>query len=145
MVLSIISFIDDVTSLHVGFKQITTPLRVLCFTNILVFAFDSSISFHVLSFSYSYPFLGLLPSLHHHYTSHYQFVFLHCLVIVIIFTLGTCKSMAHEIYYSRCISYMRAWVSDHWVFEPSFPSFLSPHHLSLRYVPCLKTTLRPWN
>ncbi|KAL6311721.1 hypothetical protein AAG906_024610 [Vitis piasezkii] len=45
------------------------------------------------------------------------FVFLHCLVIVIIFTLGTY----------------------------SFPSFLSPHHLGLRYVPCLKTTLRPWN
>ncbi|RVW24843.1 hypothetical protein CK203_105098 [Vitis vinifera] len=34
---------------------------------------------------------------------------------------------------------------DHWVFEPSFPSFLSPYHPSLRYVPCLKTTLRPWD
>ncbi|RVX18418.1 Pol polyprotein [Vitis vinifera] len=33
---------------------------------------------------------------------------------------------------------------DHWVFEPSFLSFLSPYHLGLRYVPCLKTTLRPW-
>ncbi|RVW90946.1 hypothetical protein CK203_044209 [Vitis vinifera] len=34
---------------------------------------------------------------------------------------------------------------DHWVFEPSFLSFLSPYHLGLRYVPCLKTTLRPWD
>ena len=34
---------------------------------------------------------------------------------------------------------------DHWVFGPSFPSFLSPYHPSLRYVPCLKTTLRPWH
>ena len=34
---------------------------------------------------------------------------------------------------------------DHWVFEPSFLSFLSPYHLSLRYVPRLKTTLRPWD
>ena len=34
---------------------------------------------------------------------------------------------------------------DHWVFGPSFPSFLSPYYPSLRYVPCLKTTLRPWD
>ena len=34
---------------------------------------------------------------------------------------------------------------DHWVFGPSFPSFLSPYHLSLRYVLSLKTTLRPWH
>ena len=34
---------------------------------------------------------------------------------------------------------------DHWVFEPSFLLFLSPYHLGLRYVPCLKTTLRPWD
>ncbi|RVW62186.1 Gypsy retrotransposon integrase-like protein 1 [Vitis vinifera] len=27
----------------------------------------------------------------------------------------------------------------------SFPSFLSPYHPSLHYVPCLKTTLRPWD
>ena len=35
--------------------------------------------------------------------------------------------------------------SDHRVFGPSFLSFLLPYHLSLRYVPCLKTTLRPWD
>ena len=34
---------------------------------------------------------------------------------------------------------------DHWVFRPSFLSFLLPYHPSLRYVPCLKTTLRPWD
>ena len=33
---------------------------------------------------------------------------------------------------------------DHWVFEPSFPSFLSPYHPDLRYVLRLKTTLRQW-
>ncbi|KAL6323896.1 hypothetical protein AAG906_005893 [Vitis piasezkii] len=46
VVLSIITFIDDVTSLHVGFERIITPLCVLCFTIILIFAFDSSIAFH---------------------------------------------------------------------------------------------------
>ena len=34
---------------------------------------------------------------------------------------------------------------DHWVFEPNFPSFLSPYHPSIRYVLSLKTTLRPWH
>ena len=33
----------------------------------------------------------------------------------------------------------------HWVFESCFLSFLSPYYLSLRYVPSLKTTLRPWH
>ena len=33
----------------------------------------------------------------------------------------------------------------HWVFGPSFPSFLLPYHPSLRYVPCFKTTLRSWD
>ena len=45
-----------------------------------------------------------------------------------------------------CItSCTRGYGFDHWVFEPSFPSFLSPYHLGLRYVACLKTTLRPWD
>ena len=72
-------------------------------------------------------------------------IFFHCLVIDIIFTLGTLRSVTHEIFYTCGISYMRAWVSVHWVFWPSFPSFLSPYHPSLRYVPCLKTTRRPWD
>ena len=33
-----------------------------------------------------------------------------CLLIDIIFTLGTLRSMAHEIFYTCCISYMMAWV-----------------------------------
>ena len=34
------------------------------------------------------PIPGLILSLHHHYTSHYQFDFLHCLLIITIFTSG---------------------------------------------------------
>ena len=33
----------------------------------------------------------------------------------------------------------------HWVFGPSFLSFLLPYHPGLHYVLCLKTTLRPWD
>ena len=45
---------------------------------------------------------------------------------------------------THCISCMRGMgIIIIGIFEPSFPSFLSPYYLSLRYVPCLKTTLRP--
>ncbi|RVW81098.1 Transposon Ty3-I Gag-Pol polyprotein [Vitis vinifera] len=47
VVLSIITFIDDVTSLHVGFERIITPLRVLCFTIILVESYRSSWSYMI--------------------------------------------------------------------------------------------------
>ena len=45
---------------------------------------------------------------------------------------------------THCISCTRG-MGDYiiGIFEPSFLSFLSPYYLSLRYVPCLKTTLRP--
>ncbi|RVW75305.1 hypothetical protein CK203_055363 [Vitis vinifera] len=85
---SIITFIADVTSLHVGFERIIIALCVICLTIILVFAFDSSFLFHPLFMPYNDPFR---------------------------------------------------------VFEPSFPSFLLPYYPSLRYVSCLKTTLRPWD
>ena len=133
------------TSLHVWFELITTPFYVICFIIILIFASDSLFSLHVLFFSYSNP-SRVWYSLHiiitHVTISSFCFI---CLLINIIFTLGIIRSMAHGIHYTCCISYMRVWVFYHWVFEPSFPSFLSPYHLSLRYVPCLKTTLRPWD
>ena len=86
---------------------------------------------------------GLIFSLHHSCISHYQFDLLYHFIINTIFTLGSLRSMVHEIFYRCCILYMRAWVFHHRVFGPSFPSFLLPYHPSIRYVPCLKTTLRP--
>ena len=63
------------------------------------------------------PISGLIFSSRHHYTYHVLFFF----------------------------SYSNpSQVSDHWVFEPCFLSFLSPYYLSLCYVLGLKTTLRPW-
>ena len=49
------------------------------------------------------PILGLVLSLHHCYTSHYQFDIFYCFLIDIISALGTLKSMAHEIFYTCCI------------------------------------------
>ena len=131
------------TSLYVWFEFIITPLFVICFIIILTFASNSSFSFHILLFPYSDPFrvwYSLCIIITHLTISSFCFI---CLLIDIIFTLGILRSMAHRIHYTCYISYMRAWVSDHWVFKPNFPSFLSPYHHGLRYVPCLKTTLRP--
>ena len=55
-----------------------------------------------------------------------------------------------QVHGSRDFLYMLHFIHegmgfDHWVFEPSFPSFLSPYHPSLHYVLSLKTTLRPWH
>ncbi|RVW62082.1 Gag-Pol polyprotein [Vitis vinifera] len=63
------------------------------------------------------PISGSILTSHHHYTYHYQFILLH---------LSPYRYHIH-------------------VRHPQFLSFLSPYHLGLRYVPCLKTTLRPWD
>ncbi|RVW75495.1 Gypsy retrotransposon integrase-like protein 1, partial [Vitis vinifera] len=55
------------------------------------------------------------------------------------------RSMAHGVHYTCCISYMRAWFLIIGYLGLVFLSFLLPYHLGLRYVPCLKTTLRPWD
>ena len=106
----------------------------LCFfasPSLLFFSFDSSSSSHPLSFSYSNPFPGLTLSLHHHCTPHYQFDFLHCVVVVIIFTLGIFRSMAHDFLYM--LHFIHEGMGfDHWVFELSFSSFLLPYHPNLR-------------
>ena len=120
-------------------------LYVHCFTIVLVIACDSFYSLHPLVLFLYWPILDLIFPLHHSYASHYQFDLLHGLIIDIIFTLGTFRSMAHEFFYTCCILYTRAWVFYHWVFGSSFSSFLLPYHPSLRCVPCLKTTLRPWD
>ena len=54
------------------------------------------------------PYWGIFP-LHYSCIYRYQFELLHCLIIDIIFTLGTLRSMAHELFYPCCILYMRAW------------------------------------
>ena len=112
-----------------------------CFVFILVITCDSSHSLHPLVLFLHWPIPGLIFPLHHSYASHYQFDLLHHLIIDIIFIFSTFRSMVHELFYTCCILYIRAWVFYHWVFGPSFPSFLLTYHPSLRYVPCLKTTL----
>ena len=134
------------TSLHVWSELIITHLGVICFVIIiLVFASDSLFLLHLLFFSHSdlsRVWYSIRTIITHLIISSTYFI---CILIDIIFTLDTLGSMVHEILCTCCISHTTAWVSVHWVFEPSFPSFLSPYHPSLRYVPCLETTQRPWD
>ena len=53
---------------------------------------------------------NLTLHVHCSYTSRYHIIFLHHLVIDITFTLGIIMSMAHELFHTYCILYMRAWV-----------------------------------
>ena len=124
-------------------RLIITPLGVICsIIIILVFASNSSFSLHLLFFSYSDPsrvWYSLRIIITHLIISLISFT---CLIIDVIFTLNTLKSMAHGIFYTCCISYTRAWV-----LIIGYLSLVSFHfyHPSLRYVPCLETTLRPWD
>ena len=139
-------FVIDVTSLHVWSELIITPFDVIRLIIIaLVFASDSSFSLHLLFLFLPRPISGLIFSSHHHYTSHYQFDLFH---------LSPHRHHVHIRHHwvpgSWDLLYLLHFIHegmsfDHWVFEPSFLSFLSPYHLGLRYVPCLKTTLRPWD
>ena len=91
------------------------------------------------------PISGLIFPSYHHYISHYQFDLLH------LFPHWHHIHIRHpQVQGSQDFLYMLHFTHegmgfDHWVFELSFPSFLSPYHPSLHYVPCLKTTLRPWD
>ena len=85
--ISCLIWVDHYSSLRFSFHH---HLR-FCFWSILF------VSLLVLLLQRPIP--GLILSLHHPYTSHYQFNCLHCFVIVTIFTLSTLKYMAHEFLY----------------------------------------------
>ena len=99
--------------------------------------------FHFLSISYILIHIfDLINSSHHSHISLMVWPLILSLISPSTFPFVTFRSMAPKIF--LCItSCTRGYGFDHWVFEPSFLSFLSSYHLGLRYVPCLKTTLRP--
>ena len=79
------------------------------------------------------------------FSIHTLFLFIRCdHSFITIFRVGTPRSGTHDVVYA--LHFMHEGYGDYiiGIFEPSFLSFLSPYYLSLRYVPCLKTTLRLW-
>ena len=131
------------TSLHVWLELIITFLRIFIVSlSSLWFISFASPSCSFLTLTYSRFDISLASFL--------------CISLLVWFA-----SLSHYWYYihighpqvhgSRAFLYMLhfthggAWVFYHWVFGPRFPSFLLPYHPSLHYVPCLNTTLRPWD
>ena len=116
--------------------------------------------------SLAFPYLCLLLSLFYYSISLYFILFLPFLILLdvwlgfnfhtlflliqyvhsftITFREGILRSMIHDVFYT--LHLMHEGYGDYiiGIFEPSFPSFLSPYYLRLHYVPSLKTTLRPW-
>ena len=98
-------------------------------------------SFHLLSISCILIHISnLMPSSHHSHVSLIVWPLILLLVSISTFSLVTSKSITHEIF--LCItSGTQGYGFDHWVFESSFLSFLSPYHLGLRYARVLRP---PW-
>ena len=107
-------------------------------TSFQIFIALLSISYILIHISGSIPFAHLSR------VSLMVWLLILSLILPSTFPLVTFRSMDHEIF--LCItSCTRGYGFDHWVFEPSLLSFLLPYHHGLHYVPCLKTTLRPWD
>ena len=115
---------------------------------------------HSLFYLFAFFHLYFIPPFHS--TSSYFFLFSFCLMFdmgsastlyfllircdhsfIITFRVGTPRSGTHDIFCALHIMHEGYGDCIIGIFEPSFLSFLSPYYLSLRYVPCLKTTLRP--
>ena len=86
---------------------------------VLVFYASSSSSFHFYFIIFIPPLIPFLqwPHLRVWYPLRaiiihlvISSIFLHCIIIVTMFTVGIFKSIAHDIFYTCCILYMRAWV-----------------------------------
>ena len=111
---------------------------------IALFYISSSLSrssLHRLSIPYILTHIsGSVPSTHHSHVSLIVWPLILLLVSISTFSLVTSKSITHEIF--LCItSGTQGYGFDHWVFESSFLSFLSPYHLGLRYARVLRP---PW-
>ena len=108
---SIIVFVIDVISFHIWFERIITRSRILCFIIILVsllFHHFHSTPYSVLTVTSFFGFGTLFAS--SLYVSSSVWFFLHCIIVVTMFTVGIFRFMAHEVFYTCCILYMRAWV-----------------------------------
>ena len=136
LALSIIPSISDVTTFHALMQG------------------DHHSLFYLFAFFHLY-FIPLFP-----FTSSYLILFSFCLMFDMgsTFTLYSClfdatihlsslfvwvpRSGTHDISYALHIMHEGYGDCIIGIFEPSFLSFLSPYYLGLRYIPCLKTTLR---
>ena len=93
-----------------------------------------------LIFFFSHPTWCLTWVQHPHFTLAY----LICHSFIIIFHVGILRSTTHDVFYALHLMHERYGDYIIRIIELSFLLFLLPYYLSLCYVPCPKTTLRPW-
>ena len=85
------------------------------------------------------PISGSMLTSHHHYTYHYQFILLHLPPYRYHIHIRHPQVQAHEVHYTCCISYMRAWVLIIGYLSLVFSRFYHP--ITLAYV--TSRVLRP--
>ena len=112
------------------------PIFLLFFFFVLLLHFTLS---HLISL-FSHPTWCLTWVQHLHFILAYSI----CHSFIIIFHVGILRSVTHDVFYALRLMHEGYENYIIGIFEPSFLLFLSPYYLILRYVPCLKTTLRPW-
>ena len=105
-------------------------LFVPCSTIILIIIFDPSHLFHMFVLFLHISLLIRSSSFfpYHHYIH-----------------IGHPQVHGSRDFLYICIFIHEGMSFDHWVFEPSFLSFLLPYHPNLHFVLCFETTLRPWD
>ena len=125
---------------HFPCFDVSWPSLIFLSSRLLLSLFYSSVWPYLIGFHY---FLILLD-VRHGFSIHTLFLFTRCdHSFITIFRVGTPRFRTHDVFYA--LHFMHEGYGDYiiGIFGPSFLSFLSPYNLSLRYVSCLKTTLRP--
>ena len=117
---------------------------------ILVFCVSSSSSLSFLIRHFHFTSYSFLTTTHFRVWYSLCIIIIHliislicfiCLLIDIIFTLGSLRSMDHGIFYTCCISYMRAWVM--FIGYLGLVSLHFYHPITLAYI--MSCVLRPWD
>ena len=106
---------------------LTSYLLFLIYHPHIFIDFEYNVSFYILIIFPISPPITLFVSHHYHSCFHWMFL---CPLLMRLLMQVTFHTRGHGV--------------DHWVFEPSFPSFFfCLINLSLHYGSCRKTTLRP--
>ena len=151
-------FVRETSDLSLEFLDLCSIHHPICFGCDYFPCFDAGwpsltfLSFYLLlSLSYSsislyliwFPSFLILLNVWLRFSIHTLFLLIRYVhSFIITFCVGTPRSGTHDIFYA--LHFMHEGYEDYiiGIFELSFISFLSPYYLSLRYVPCLNTTLR---
>ena len=139
-------FVRDASDISLGFLD-PCPIRHYIYFYVTYLHALMQVDHHSLFYLFAFFYLSFFS---HHtwcltWVQHPHFILTYSIFSFLYhhFREGILRSMIHDVFYT--LHLMHEGYGDYiiGIFEPSFPSFLSPYYLRLHYVPCLKTTLRP--